>query len=360
MVSRKKNIITSIIGIIFFSVGMLLFLYSFTFQRKSIIFLNDDGSVIAKVPTAVGKSRTLTQNFTSKELDIPLGYEAQFTGWDVPGTLQKVFTVDMKEEKDLTVKATYKIVKSQYKIVYSAINAAFSATENKKKNLNFNIDTADFELPRPTHLLEGNGTNNNGYTFIGWNIRHTEEAERLFTFKGQTYFRNIDFDAVWEKNEYSLKFYDSDEKIINTSNKVTQFNRGDVYYGYHSQYGIDKLPIPTKKGYKFVGWYSSSDYSGERISSIEIGTTGDLALYAKWDPIEYDITYNLGEATFEEGTTIVNKFTVESNFELPTPVKEGYKFVGWDVSETAIKEAWKSIPLGTIGNITLIAKFEEE
>lgn len=35
--------------------------------------------------------------------------------------------------------------------------------------------------------------------------------------------------------------------------------------------------------YEFAGWYDNPDYSGNAISKIEKGSTGDLVLYAKWN-----------------------------------------------------------------------------
>lgn len=39
---------------------------------------------------------------------------------------------------------------------------------------------------------------------------------------------------------------------------------------------------PSKPGYIFKGWYKDSGFT-EQVSSIEIGTTGDIILYAKWE-----------------------------------------------------------------------------
>ena len=35
-------------------------------------------------------------------------------------------------------------------------------------------------------------------------------------------------------------------------------------------------------GYIFIGWYLNSDCSGDPVTNITEGTTGDLRLYAKW------------------------------------------------------------------------------
>lgn len=42
------------------------------------------------------------------------------------------------------------------------------------------------------------------------------------------------------------------------------------------------LPTPYKEGATFDGWYAAADFSGEKVTSIPIGATGDKVFYAKW------------------------------------------------------------------------------
>jgi len=46
------------------------------------------------------------------------------------------------------------------------------------------------------------------------------------------------------------------------------------------------LPEISMEGYEFVGWFINSVGSGEKITEISLGTTGDLHLYAKWLKLE--------------------------------------------------------------------------
>lgn len=46
----------------------------------------------------------------------------------------------------------------------------------------------------------------------------------------------------------------------------------------------DEITLPAATGnVKFIGWYLTSDCSGEKVEKIEKGTTGNLILYAKWE-----------------------------------------------------------------------------
>ena len=42
------------------------------------------------------------------------------------------------------------------------------------------------------------------------------------------------------------------------------------------------LQDPTKEGFLFAGWYTSSTFSGTAVTSITKGSTGNKTLYAKW------------------------------------------------------------------------------
>lgn len=42
------------------------------------------------------------------------------------------------------------------------------------------------------------------------------------------------------------------------------------------------LPAPYKAEATFDGWFATADFSGDRVTSIAVGETGDKTLYAKW------------------------------------------------------------------------------
>ena len=70
---------------------------------------------------------------------------------------------------------------------------------------------------------------------------------------------------------------------------------GSIEGEYDKQYEYGKeyiLPIPTKPGYVFKGWYDNAEFKGEPITSITIGESGNKHYYAKWEPRE-DVTYKV-------------------------------------------------------------------
>ena len=90
---------------------------------------------------------------------------------------------------------------------------------------------------------------------------------------------------------------------------------------------IGTLPVATRTGYTFAGWWTSA-YGGTQVSASTM-VMGDVTYYAQWtkDPVTYTVTFDANGGTCGETTRIVNEG--ESVGELPTPAYKGYAFCGW-------------------------------
>lgn len=68
--------------------------------------------------------------------------------------------------------------------------------------------------------------------------------------------------------------------------------------------GEIKLADPTRDGYVFAGWFSSSDYNEDsRVNGIDADIRGNLTLYAKWSKV---ISYLDGDAILAKGKQTLN------------------------------------------------------
>lgn len=94
-----------------------------------------------------------------------------------------------------------------------------------------------------------------------------------------------------KKYTKNANYHTADYSNSEIQNKIYEFNIPDNYiqnYDFESgSYTIESedvvLPTPTKQNYNFIGWYTNSDFSGDALSVISKGTTGDMTLYAKWE-----------------------------------------------------------------------------
>ncbi|MBQ8828345.1 MAG: InlB B-repeat-containing protein, partial [Clostridia bacterium] len=126
-----------------------------------------------------------------------------------------------------------------------------------------------------------------------------------------------------------------------------------------SSYNFENVPIelaePTKEGYSFTGWYTDETMT-DSIDVIQKGMTGDITLYADFEPVDYFISYVMyGGVNSEKNPGTYN---IESDtIELAEPTKEGYAFAGWYTDE-AMTDGIEKIQRGSNGDITLYAKFD--
>ena len=90
-----------------------------------------------------------------------------------------------------------------------------------------------------------------------------------------------------------------------------------------------KLVNPTKAESTFAGWYTNAEFTGEAITEISASQKGDITLYARWENWTFkNINYELNGGTLPEGAA--NKYPLTQGLkELPTPTKDGFKFLGW-------------------------------
>ena len=127
---------------------------------------------------------------------------------------------------------------------------------------------------------------------------------------------------------------------------------------------LTELPTPVKSGYKFLGWFDNADLTGNAVT-VPYAPNKDVTLYAKWekestvDPTPDPAPVTKYKFTFEEnGGESVADVTAEELTELPTPIRDGYKFMGWfdnaDLTGNAV-----TVPYAPNKDVMLYAKWEK-
>lgn len=155
-----------------------------------------------------------------------------------------------------------------------------------------------------------------GYEFAGWydneNCTGTEVKEISATATGDK-----EYWAGWTPNTYQVTFdyHGADDGNTTASKNVA----------YDSKYGA--LPMPSKRGYTFKGWYTEADGQGSEVDADTVVTkTSDHALHAWWK----DETPP-NKPVLQDGVTLPADWTNAQN-KIPLKLYDGVGVTGLMVS----------------------------
>lgn len=93
---------------------------------------------------------------------------------------------------------------------------------------------------------------------------------------------------------------------------------------------------PTKTGSDFVGWYKEYDRIHEWNFATDV-VTENITLFAKWQAVTYDITYNPG--TNGTGSQVVERKTRDFDITLKGAIftRDGFTQTGWATADGGAK-----------------------
>ena len=267
---------------------------------------------------------TVEDTFTLPYILRP-GYE--FAGWTLDGSGMLPATtliIYYGTTGDLHYKAEWRL--AEYTITLD-LNGG-----SGQEKVIYTITDEDFELPTPTR---------NGYEFVGWTGEGIIMPQLNVTIPtGST--GNKAYTANWQVIEYTI--------TLDTNGGP---NVSPIKYTVEDTF---TLPYILRPGYEFAGW--TLDGSGMLPATtliIYYGTTGDLHYKAEWRLAEYTITMDLDGGSGQE--KVVYTITDEE-FELPTPTRNGYEFVGWTGERITTPQTSVKIPKGSTGNKAYTANWK--
>ena len=114
------------------------------------------------------------------------------------------------------------------------------------------------------------------------------------------------------------------------------------------------LPNITKAHHTFMGWYASSDFSGEPVTEIGAKEFGDKAFYANFEANSYGVELVLNGGTIASELT---SYVYGVGAVLPLPEKLDHTFNGWYLSEDFSGEPVTEISASDAGNKIFYAKY---
>ena len=242
-----------------------------------------------------------------------------------------------------------------------------------------------------------------GYTFVNWNTKADGSGTSYNAGTAYTAIGTTTLYAQWEASVYTVTLNTQSATSNGTTKVYYQYNTTKTINGTVCYYYTDSsltnclssgyvLTKPTKTGYTFNGYYTSTsgggtqyvDKDGRFIHNLYT-TIGNKTLYAYWSPAVYTITLNNQSATTAGTTTVYYQYNttktingtvcyyytnstltscLSGGYNITKPTKTAYVFGGYytgtngsgtnyvNSSGTFINNAYQ-----TTGNKTLYAKW---
>ena len=199
--------------------------------------------------------------------------------------------------------------------------------------IQYTVESEAFQLPTPVRT---------GYIFLGWTGEGIAEPQKTMEIpQGSTGDRT--YTANWQVIEYTI---------------ITLLEGGNAGSSEVYFYTVEQtvtLPTPTRTGYTFLGWTGEGITTPQPNVTIPKGSTGDKTYIENWKLTEYNITMDLNGGSGQE--KVVYTMTDE-DFELPTPTRNGYEFVGWTGEDITTPQTSVIIPKGSTGNKAYTANWQ--
>ena len=199
--------------------------------------------------------------------------------------------------------------------------------------IQYTVESEAFLLPTPVRT---------GYIFLGWTGEGITEPQKTIEIpQGSTGDRT--YTANWQVIEYTI---------------ITLLEGGNAGSSEVYFYTVEQtvtLPTPTRTGYTFLGWTGEGITTPQPNVTIPKGSTGDKTYIENWKLTEYNITMDLNGGSGQE--KVVYTMTDE-DFELPTPTRNGYEFVGWTGEGITTPQTSVKIPKGSTGNKAYTANWK--
>ena len=351
-----------------------------------------------KKPTYTLSSNTLTIKYNNANINGEAKYYFKST---IKGTSNinvkrctlsnNIFTCD-GNTTTIEKYTWYQSSSNQINISYTTTGTAKVTARTVDKSNNYNESTKDFTINKYTITFNkgiadkiGGEANNitkscyaisgqscsitspdiekKGYTIIGWNTNKNATTSIWNINTSKSISSSATYYPILKANIYTITLNNQGATSSGTKKVYYQYNttktiNGTTCYYYTNSslttclsggYNINK---PSKTGYSFKGYYTSTNGSGTNYVNSSgtfinnaYKTIGDKTLYANWQANTYTITYN---ANGGSGAPSSQSYTYDPNNDTvfylssTTPSRSGYTFLGWSLSSTATSASYSA------------------
>ena len=174
-------------------------------------------------------------------------------------------------------------------------------------NIHYELDGGTLPENAPISFKEGTSVNlveaiKDGAFFAGW-YDNPELTGNPITIIESSVKNDITLYAKWTAYNYKNINYVLDGGTLSE----------DAPTNYVVTVGVDlSNVVPTKDGYKFLGWFDNAEGLGNPITEISKDAEEDITLYALWqdETINFDVTYvlNGGNTKWDSRDALIAEF----------------------------------------------------
>lgn len=187
-----------------------------------------------------------------------------------------------------------------------------------------------------------------GYKFDGWYYGENKVGNYGYhsSYKDSKE-DNINLVAHWSEIINYTLFFDANGGTCAVDSKTV---RAGEPYG--------ELPVPTRDGYTFLGWYEDKEYQFDEITAEDLfGSKKNKTVYAIWGDNKRRVKVRFDPVDGECDTEYKYAYYDRIYGDLPVPTKYGYTFSGWTNEKGDMVSCNTSMRYSS-GEVTLYANYK--
>ncbi|MBQ7499639.1 MAG: InlB B-repeat-containing protein, partial [Clostridia bacterium] len=226
-----------------------------------------------------------------------------------------------------------------YGVFYNLANGGSGSFGSHLKNHGTNI-TLSSAVP----------TRSGGYTFLGWSPIQSATAPAYLpgaTFVENQYCTLYDIWQAPAAATYTVSYNANGGAGAPASQTKTQ----NVTLKLSST-------VPTRAGYTFAGWSTSSNGSVEYSPGANYTANAPVTLFAVWQAVTYTVSYNANGGSGAPADQI-KTHGVHLTLSSSVPTRSGYTFLGWSTSSSAAATFMPGDIFAIDADTTLFAVWQE-
>ncbi|MCI8554977.1 MAG: InlB B-repeat-containing protein [Clostridia bacterium] len=303
-------------------------LYAHWEKMKYTVTLNANGG---SIPVTNGWSgsgssaqKSITYYTTYGTLPTPTRTGYNFTGWftSASGGSSITSSTVMNKTSNHTIYAHWE--GKSYDVLYHSNYSG--AGPSSQTGFKYGTSTA-------LRTISDLGYSRNGFDFKGW---ATSEGGGVVYTDGQSvsYLSStggeVHLYAVWQAYTYTVTADANRGSIPSTSG--WSGSGASAYKTVTYDLGYGTLPVPTKTGYNFDGWFTAANGGSKVESGTLVKTAGNHTIYAHWSPKTFNVNFYANGGSGSMSSMSVTYDSGSKQLTSNAFKKENYIFKYWSTN----------------------------